>query len=245
MERWFLTAHLKASVSTATKAMLGLGIRQQSAPHKEATASRVGKDESAVNEICEIFEERVSNLCTVEPEWDSDNPKPLCNIATGIVASAEICSWLKAVKLIGSQKLKNFLQERVHNQIKDFFDPTEKQKSCHFRQIIKKALLEKGKIVAMEIDRHIMIRLVIVSQTKDIDLEILFAYELSAVPLSLSDPDGTMRKCCKSDLLIEIEGNFAIENIEDNEKSTLTVIDVMMLIRMICTERSKCKAFGE
>ena len=67
MERWFLTAHLKVSVATATKAMLNLGIKQQSAPHKEATASRVGKDESAVDEICEVIEERMSNPFTVEP----------------------------------------------------------------------------------------------------------------------------------------------------------------------------------
>ena len=144
MERWFLTAHLKASVPTATKAMLGLGIKQQSAPHKEATASRVRKDESAVNEICEVIEERMSNPFTVEPKWDSDNPKPLCNIATGSVASAEICSWLKSCKSIGSQKLKNFLQERVHNQLKDFFDPTEKTKVMSFSSINKKGTVKKG-----------------------------------------------------------------------------------------------------
>ena len=92
MERWFLTAHLKASVATTTKAMLGLGIKQQSTPHKEAIASQVGKDESAVNEICEVIVERMSNPFTLEPEWDSDNLKPLCNIATGLVVSAEICS---------------------------------------------------------------------------------------------------------------------------------------------------------
>ena len=53
-----------------------------------------------------------------------------------------------------------------------------------------------------------------------------------------------MRKCCKSDLK-EIEGDFAIENPEDNEKSTLTVTVFMVLLRMICTETSKCKTFGE
>ena len=87
---------------------------------------------------------------------------------------------------------------------------------------MKKAPLKKGgKLVAMEIDRHIMSRLVVVSQTRDVDLATLFAHELSAVPLSLFNPDGTMRKCCKSDLLKEIERDFAIENLEDNEKSTL------------------------
>ena len=92
----------------------------------------------------------------------------------------------------------------------------------------------------MEIDRHI-----IVSQTRNIDLETLFDYLLSAVPLSLLNPDGTMRKSCKSDLLKEIERDLANENLEDNEKITLTLIDFMVLTHMICTEASKCKTFGE
>ena len=82
--------------------MLGPGIDQQSALHKEATTSWVGKDETAINETCEAIEERMSKHFTVEPEWDSDIPKPLCNIATRLVASAEICYWLKSCKSIGS-----------------------------------------------------------------------------------------------------------------------------------------------
>ena len=48
--------------------MLGLGIDQQTASHKEATTSRVGKDETAVSETSEAIEERMSNHFTVEPE---------------------------------------------------------------------------------------------------------------------------------------------------------------------------------
>ena len=44
-----LKSSFKANVATATKAMLGLEIDQQSDPHKEVTASRVEKDESAVS----------------------------------------------------------------------------------------------------------------------------------------------------------------------------------------------------
>ena len=40
MERWFLTAHLKANVATATKAMLGMGVDHPMIPHKESTVSR-------------------------------------------------------------------------------------------------------------------------------------------------------------------------------------------------------------
>ena len=34
MERWFLTAHLKANVATATKAMLGIGVDHPAIPHR-------------------------------------------------------------------------------------------------------------------------------------------------------------------------------------------------------------------
>ena len=45
MERRFLTAHLKANVATATKAMLGIGVNHPEIPHKESTVSRIEKDE--------------------------------------------------------------------------------------------------------------------------------------------------------------------------------------------------------
>ena len=102
--------------------MPGLGIDHQSASHKEAATSQVGKDESTVNETYEAIEERMSNHFTVELGWDSDIPKPLCNIVTELVASAEICYWLKSCKSTVQQKLKSFLQERVHNQIKHSSD---------------------------------------------------------------------------------------------------------------------------
>ena len=74
------------------------------------------------------------------------------------MASVEICSWLKSCRSIRSQKFKNFLQERVDNQIKDFFDPIEKTKVMSFSSNNKKGTVKGGGggIVAMEIDRHIM-----------------------------------------------------------------------------------------
>ena len=85
-------------------------------------------------------------------------------------------------------------------------------------------------------------RLIVVSQTREVDLETLFGYELSSVPLSLFNPDGTMRKCCKSDLL---ERDLAVDELEETDETTLTVIDFMVLVRMICTETSKCNTFGD
>ena len=88
-------------------------------------------------------------------------------------------------------------------------------------------------------------RLVVVSQTREVDFETLFGDEFSSVPLSLFNPDGTMRKCCKSDLLKELERDLAVDELEETDETTLTVIDFMVLVRMICTEASKCNTFGD
>ena len=62
-------------------------------------------------------------------------------------------------------------------------------------------------------------RSIVVSQTREVDLETLFGYELSFVPLSLFNPDGTMRKCCKSDLLKELERDLAVDELEETDDS--------------------------
>ena len=62
MERWFLTAHLKANVATATKAMIGIGVDHPVIPHKESTASRIGKDEICIKKIIDVVEKTMVNL---------------------------------------------------------------------------------------------------------------------------------------------------------------------------------------
>ena len=54
-----------------------------------------------------------------------------------------------------------------------------------------------------------------------------------------------MRKCCKSDLLKELERDLAVDGLEETDETTLTVIHFMVLVRMLCTETSKCNTFGD
>ena len=121
MERWFLTAHLKANVVTATKAMLGIGVDHPAIPHKESTVSRTEKDEICIENIIDVVEKRMFNPFIVESEWDSESRKPLVNIATGLVAPPEV--WLNGCKQSGSIKLKDFLNKRIQTQTEDLFDP--------------------------------------------------------------------------------------------------------------------------
>ena len=91
-------------------------------------------------------------------------------------------------------------------------------------------------MISVDLDRQIMSRLVVVSFTRDFDLQNLFEFKLSTVPLSLFDTDGTLRKCNKSELLMEMEKDFAVEELADTEEESFTIIDFMVILRMICTD---------
>ena len=128
----------------------------------------------------------------------------------------------------------------------DTFDPITNNKVSNFSLLRNKAKVKKdGNVITLDIDRKIFSKLIVVSQTRDFDLKKLFEFELSSVPLALFNPDGSMRKCTKSEFLKEIESGLAVEEIDIVPGSSAVIIDFMVLVRMVCTDTSKCKTFGE
>ena len=91
----------------------------------------------------------------------------------------------------GSIKLKDSLKKRIHTQTEYLFDPTTKTKIESFLSCYQKAAISKAeKLVATDIDPQIMSRLVVVFQTREVDLETSFGNELSSVLLSFLTPMG-------------------------------------------------------
>ncbi|KAH1165133.1 hypothetical protein KIL84_022692 [Mauremys mutica] len=70
-------------------------------------------------------------------------------------------------------------------------------------------------------------------------------YELAPVPLSLSNLDGSLGKTQKSNTLSWLEKNLSVVEIPASNESAFTIIDLMMLLQMVCTDSAKCKIFGE
>ena len=94
-------------------------------------------------------------------------------------------------------------------------------------------------MISVDLDRQILSRLVVVSTTRDFDLQNLLEFELSIVPLSLFNTDGTIRKCNKNQLFREMEKEFAVEELADIEEESFTIVDFMVILRMICTDNLK------
>ena len=247
MEKWYLTAHLKANVATQFLKYSGLDLAADKSPiHKEATDNRIQQDENAVADVIKTIEDRMINPFSVSSESTPEDPQPLSSISTGIVATDEISKWVKGIEDQGEKQLREFVKKRIQLQEVDIFDPITKNKVSNFSLLRNKAKVKKdGNVTTLDIDRKIFSKLIVVSQTRDFDLQKLFEFELSSVPLALFNPDGSMRKCTKSELLKEIESGLAVEEIDIVPGSSAVIIDFMVLVRMVCTDTSKCKIFGE
>ena len=70
LQRWFLTAHERASVTTALKEMYAIRDSDRMGTHKESQPKRVQRDEEDVKKLIACFS---SNLMTNPFECDADN----------------------------------------------------------------------------------------------------------------------------------------------------------------------------
>ena len=154
MDRWFLTAHLKANVSSAFFSMLGPNKETHPTSHKENTMRWTENDEELVKSMSNLTEERMFSPFLVEADWTAEDPKPLCNIATGLVASDEVVAWASSIETNGKKQLEEFVTKRLNTQEEEFFEPITKNKIYSFATEKKKAKVKKdGKIVSIDLDK--------------------------------------------------------------------------------------------
>ena len=80
IERWYLTAHLKANVATQFLKYSGLDLTaDKSCIHIEVTNNRIQQDENAVAHVIKIIEERMTNPFSVSGESTPEDPQPPAN----------------------------------------------------------------------------------------------------------------------------------------------------------------------
>ena len=97
--------------------------------------------------------------------------------------------------------LEKFLTERLVEDKKElsFWDAQKKTTILTFANMKKALPFDKEKKLLAD-PEGLFPRLFAISQQRDIDLRTVLQYELAAVPPSLFNADGSMRKTVKSDL---------------------------------------------
>ena len=122
LEHWFLTAHERASITSALKSMCGIGDDDTSESHKEGTSSRVLRDESDIQKLISVV---TSGLFRNPFEFEyndnggDENPtpqaesiaEPLVNIASGLTLPNSKAENLLSAASSGKVQMTTFVEE--------------------------------------------------------------------------------------------------------------------------------------
>ena len=105
------------------------------------------------------------------------------------------------------KEAKLFIEERLQSDNRDdFWNKQSKLNLPTFASTNYTGKLVKPSTKSLvKFDKTLLQRLLVVSQTRDINVEHVLSFELNGVPLSITHASGEMRKTCKSKLLQELE----------------------------------------
>ena len=225
VEKWTLTSHLRAAVYNNFK---NLFENQESTQEKELSPATILASEKAVLRVIEVIKEDFSM-----PFKISQNKQPLKNIATGAVVKEEFRDDILNSNIIGQDSAISFMRERLEDN-SSFWSPIKKLKLKTFSSEDKDINVTLGNRtkVSIKAQQNLFSKLLTVSRHRNIDLPSILKYELSAIPLSLFYPNGTMRKTDKSKLLHELEMKESSMSELPPSSHSATVVDFMALIQI-------------
>ena len=202
--------------------------------HKEEKASRLKKDEQAVEKV-------VAVLSMWRNPFKDDEGDVLCNIASGISAPEDVKTDLLCADNTGKDKAMKFVRDRLVSETIPFHDTLPKLKLCTFKSSVKALKVNvKDKEVIVKADCNFFARMLVIAQSRAMDLQHVLKFSIGPVPWSLATPDGQLRKTTKAVLLNLLEkGLQPLTAVPDD---TVCMLDVTALLQsMPCSQRT----FGE
>ena len=201
--------------------------------HPDFGLSRNARDHSDVLKVLDGCLNQFENPFDLESV-----PTGLINITTGKVAPKEVEASLTQIPDKGKTILEKFLTERLVEDQKElsFWDAQKKTSILTFANMKKALPFDKEK--KLLVDPEVLFRhFFAISQQRDIDLRTVLQYELAAVPPSLFNADGSMRKTVKSDLAKCLESNceevHQLSPPDCTSSNTLYVIDGMAMVQSL------------
>ena len=200
------------------------GKREDNRLHKETGKSRIKRDEEDVRKVMEVFSSWTNPF---EPSVE------LARLSSRCVVTETIKTDLLAAKEKGTEALTAFVDDRLLSDSVGFFDPLPKLRLGTFRDAQKKTTVSKeGRDVILRTDRNLFARLLVIGQSRQMDLRQLLVHELGPLPWSLALFDGALVKTNKAALpkLLE-EGVESLQCLP--AQTTAVIIDAMAMLQTL------------
>ena len=226
LTRWLQTRHVSAEYAEAFESLCQS--KKETTKHHEQEKARLAKDEE---DVCKIVQaaSRFLNPFNIETV-----PVELVNIATGQVASPEVRKSLTNFRDVGKKKHHDFVTKRLVQQSKSksFWAVESRAKTVTFASMRKSTTTKTS--LPQTLDSEVLFRRLLgVSQQREVSLERVLEHELAAVPPSLFNDDGTIRKGTKSDLAKKLEATTEEVYSLPSAISTGYIIDGMALLQAL------------
>ena len=174
------------------------GISPELRTRKDLDNTRIDADEKAVSRI-------ISTIDSMLNPFDVYQDGIVC-LSSGRVATAEIMNDLLVASEKGENAVKEFMDQRLLSKSVDIFAPIKSQKLKTFNDQVKpKKKSAAGKEVILRADKKLFSRLLILGQSRKIEMREILSYSLGTVSYPLASADGLLAKTNKSALMDLLE----------------------------------------
>ena len=168
----------------------------------------------------------------------------MIHLSSGLVATPDVKTDLLTVKQQGEECVTDFITNRLLVTEPDIFSKISKLKLKTFSSMTKKVRVSSGKgtEVTLKNNRNLFARMLLLAQSREIDMKEVLTFSLGPFPLSLSTEMGTLHKTQKSKLMTTLESSVQDHTVDNIPDGNAIVIDGMALVQ---TTKKLPSTFGE
>ena len=220
--RYYLTAEHRASALRELRHQISLQSSGK-VSHADLGKSRIKKDESDVSSLVDLLENNWTNPF-------GRDPSDLVSISTGAVPTPEVSSSLLTARKQGEEAYTVFQEQRLQKG-EGFHDTIKKLKLKTFSDMKKKTANGPTKEIVLKADRRLFGNMVLIAQSRKLEMRDVLCHPLGPLPWALANPDGTMKKTNKAVLSKHLETK--VLPVEEVPHQSATIIDAMGLIQKL------------
>ena len=224
VSRHYLTAEYRAVYLRTLRGMIGQGRSKLS--HPDLQGPRIRKNEADVKSLIDMMEN--SWLNPLSPD-EAD----LVSLSTDTMAPPAVAKDLLRALEVGEEAYQTFKQTRLDDDPPSvkFHDKLTKQRLKTFSTIGTKTAPTKGQNVVLKADRNLFSQMILVAESRSVNMKDVIAHPLGPLPWALAHSDGSLRKTNKAALARELEKN--VYPAEAIPTPSTCIIDGMGLVQMM------------
>ena len=197
VQRWVATAHERASVVDSCRRMAGINSANDSS-HKDRSHSQISRDDVDMK-----------NLQIIASDCNPFDPsiEQLTSIVSGRIALQDVEKDLMNAHEKGEQLFHAFVEERLVNKTKDFYSPVTRANLKTFSSMKAGSTMKMadGRKYILKADSKVFHQMLVIAQTRKLDMRDVLKYSLGPIPWSIATADGMLLKSVKSKLVPAIE----------------------------------------